>query len=216
MFADGCQTERRGEIVLLSLRRDRDASFSMTHFEKSLTAARETLDALTGLEKPLVAASDAVLAALTSGHKLLLCGNGGSSSDAAHIAAEFVCRFLGDRRPYPALALGVDGGLLTAIGNDYEFNDAFARQVQAFGRPGDVFIGLSSSGKSRNVLAAIEEARRRKMVTIVLLGRDGGFTKGAAEIELIVPGESTARIQEAQKFLLHVLCEMVEEKLPRE
>lgn len=188
----------------------------MTHFQKSLTAARETLDALTGLEKPLVAASDAVLAALTSGHKLLLCGNGGSSSDAAHIAAEFVCRFIGDRRPYPALALGVDGGLLTAIGNDYEFNDAFARQVQAFGQPGDVFIGLSSSGKSRNVLAAIEEARRRKMVTIVLLGRDGGFTKGAAEIELIVPGESTARIQEAQKFLLHVLCEMVEEKLPRE
>jgi D-sedoheptulose 7-phosphate isomerase len=114
------------------------------------------------------------------------------------------------------MALGVDGGLLTAIGNDYEFNDAFARQVQAFGHPGDVFIGLSSSGKSRNVLAAIEEARRRKMVTVALLGRDGGFTKGAAEIELIVPGESTARIQEAQKFLLHVLCEIVEEKLPRE
>ena len=201
---------------MLSQRRDRDASFSMTHFQKSLTAARETLDALIGLEKPLVAASDAVLAALTSGRKLLLCGNGGSSADAAHIAAEFVCRFIGDRRPYPALALGVDGGLLTAIGNDYEFNDAFARQVQAFGQPGDVFLGLSSSGKSRNVLAAIEEARRRKMVTIVLLGRDGGFTKGAAEIELIVPGDSTARIQEAQKFLLHVLCEIVEEKLPRE
>jgi D-sedoheptulose 7-phosphate isomerase len=188
----------------------------MTHFQKSLTSARETFDAMAGLEKPLVTASDAVLQALTSGHKLLLCGNGGSSSDAAHIAAEFVCRFIGDRRPYPAMALGVDGGLLTAIGNDYEFNDAFARQVQAFGQPGDVFIGLSSSGKSRNVLAAIEEARRRKMVTVALLGRDGGFTKGAAEIELIVPGESTARIQEAQKFLLHVLCEMVEEKLPRE
>jgi D-sedoheptulose 7-phosphate isomerase len=146
----------------------------------------------------------------------MLCGNGGSSSDAAHIAAEFVCRFVGDRRPYPALALGVDGGLLTAIGNDYEFGDAFSRQVRAFGQSGDVLIGISSSGKSRNVLAAIEEARRRGMVSIALLGRDGGFTKSAADIELIVPGENTARIQEAQKFLLHVLCELAEEKLPRE
>jgi D-sedoheptulose 7-phosphate isomerase len=168
------------------------------------------------LEKPLEKAAAAALAALLAGRKLMLCGNGGSSSDAAHIAAEFVCRFLGDRRPYPALALGVDGGLLTAIGNDYEFGDAFARQVQAFGQPGDVLIGISSSGKSRNILSAIEEARRRGMVTIALLGRDGGFTKGAADIEIIVPGAVTARIQEAQKFLLHVLCEIVEEKLPRQ
>lgn len=188
----------------------------MTHFQRSLSAARDTLDALAPLEEPLLRAAGAVTAALTRGDKLMLCGNGGSSSDAAHIAAEFVCRFVGDRRPYPALALGVDGGLLTAIGNDYEFADAFSRQVRAFGRPGDVLIGISSSGKSRNVLAAIGEARRRGMTTIALLGRDGGFTKGAADIELIVPGDATARIQEAQKFLLHVLCEMAEEKLPRE
>ena len=188
----------------------------MTHYQRSLAQARETFDALGPLEDALARTADAVVSALTSGRKLMLCGNGGSSSDAAHIAAEFVCRFLGDRRPYPAMALGVDGGLLTAIGNDYEFADAFARQVHAFGQPGDVLIGISSSGKSRNVLAAIEEARRRKMVTVALLGRDGGFTKGAADIEMIVPGESTARIQEAQKFLLHVLCEMAEEKLPKE
>lgn len=188
----------------------------MTHFQRSLSAARDTLDALAPLEEPLLRAAGAVTAALTRGDKLMLCGNGGSSSDAAHIAAEFVCRFVGDRRPYPALALGVDGGLLTAIGNDYEFADAFSRQVHAFGRPGDVLVGISSSGKSRNVLAAIGEARRRGMTTIALLGRDGGFTKGAADIELIVPGDATARIQEAQKFLLHVLCEMAEEKLPRE
>jgi D-sedoheptulose 7-phosphate isomerase len=188
----------------------------MSHFRESLAAARETFDALGPLEKPLGKAAAAVLDALTSGHKLMLCGNGGSSSDAAHIAAEFVCRFLGDRRPYPALALGVDGGLLTAIGNDYEFGDAFARQVHAFGQPGDVLIGLTTSGKSRNILSAIEEARRRGMVTVALLGRDGGFTKGAADIEIIVPGSATARIQEAQKFLLHVLCEIVEEKLPRQ
>jgi len=188
----------------------------MTPYQRSLDAACRTFQALAGLEDPLLRAADAVVSALAAGRKLLLCGNGGSASDAAHISAEFVCRFIGDRRPYPALALGVDGGLLTAIGNDYEFGDAFARQVRAFGQPGDVLIGISSSGKSRNILAAIEEARRRDMVTIALLGRDGGFTKGAADIELIVPGEATARIQEAQKFLLHVICELAEEKLPKE
>lgn len=188
----------------------------MTHFQKSLAGARETFATLDALEPPLVRAAGCVLDALKAGRKLMLCGNGGSSSDAAHIAAEFVCRFLGDRRPYPAMALGVDGGLLTAIGNDYEFADSFSRQVHAFGQPGDVLVGISTSGKSRNILSALEEARRRGMHTIALLGRDGGFTKGSAEIELIVPGTVTARIQEAQKFLLHVLCEMVEEKLPKE
>ena len=186
------------------------------HFRGSLAAARETFAALDTLEVPLLRAADAVVTALTSGRKLMLCGNGGSASDAAHIAAEFVCRFVGDRRPYPAMALGVDGGLLTAIGNDYDFVDAFSRQVHGFGQNGDVLIAISSSGKSRNILAAIEEARRRGMVTIALLGRDGGFTKGAADIELIVTGPNTARIQEAQKFLLHVLCELAEERLPRE
>jgi len=188
----------------------------MSRYRESLAAARDTLAALEPLEAPLVRLAGVVLDALVAGRKLMLCGNGGSSSDAAHIAAEFVCRFTGDRRPYPALALGVDGGLLTAIGNDYDFHDAFARQVAAFGQRGDVFIGISSSGKSRNILSAIEEAKRRGLVTVAILGRDGGFTKGAADIELIVPGSSTARIQEAQKFLLHVMCELVEEKIPKE
>lgn len=188
----------------------------MTHFHRSLAAARETLDSLGGLEDVVARSARAVLKALTSGNKLILCGNGGSAADAAHIADEFVCRFVDDRRPYPAMALGVDGALLTAIGNDYEFADVFSRQVRAFGQPGDVLIGISSSGKSRNVLSAIEEGRRRDMVTIALLGRDGGFTKGAADLEMIVAGTVTARIQEAQHFLLHVLCEMVEEKLPKE
>jgi D-sedoheptulose 7-phosphate isomerase len=163
-----------------------------------------------------IRAAGAAETALLAGRKLLLCGNGGSAADAAHIAAEFVCRFKEDRRPYPALALGVDGGLLTAIGNDYQFNDAFARQVQAFGQAGDVLIGISSSGQSRNVLAAIEEARRRGLTTVAFLGRDGGFTRGAADIELIVPGDSTARIQEVQKFLMHVFCELLETRLPKE
>ena len=200
-------------FVLPGPERAPDAAAAMSHFRTSRDAARATLDAIAPLEAPLVRLADAVTGALVAGRKLLLCGNGGSSSDAAHIAAEFVCRFVGDRRPYPALALGVDGGLLTAIGNDYDFHDAFARQVRAFGQPGDVF---SSSGNSRNILSAIEQAKKQGLVTAVLLGRDGGFTKGAADIELIVPGSSTARIQEAQKFLLHVMCEMAEEKLPRE
>lgn len=188
----------------------------MTHFQNSLEAARQTLDSLRQFEEPLLRAAGKVLAALTGGRKLMLCGNGGSASDAAHIACEFSCRFIGDRRPYPAMALGVDGGLLTAIGNDYEFGDIYARQVHAFGQEGDVLIGISSSGKSRNILSAIAEARRRGIFTVALLGRDGGFTKGEAHMEIIVPGTATARIQEAQKFLLHVLCEIVEEKLPRE
>lgn len=188
----------------------------MTQFRRSLAAARDTLDALAPLERPLEAAASEVLRALSSGHKLLLCGNGGSASDAAHIAAEFVCRFVGDRRPYPALALGVDGGLLTAIGNDYDFATAFARQVHAFGQEGDVLVAISSSGRSRNVLAAIEEAKKRGVFSIALLGRDGGFTAGQADLDILVPGSVTARIQEAQHFLMHVLCEIVEEKLPRE
>jgi len=188
----------------------------MTHFQNSLAEALESLEAIRPLEEPLGLAAETVLDCLLKGGKILLCGNGGSAADSAHIATEFTCRFQEDRRPYPALALTVDGGLLTAIGNDYAFQEIFARQIQAFGRPGDVLIAISSSGKSRNILSAIEEARRQKMKSIVLLGKGGGFSAGAGDIELIVPGSVTARIQEAQKFLLHVLCEMVEEKLPKE
>jgi D-sedoheptulose 7-phosphate isomerase len=153
---------------------------------------------------------------LKLGGKLLFCGNGGSAADSAHIATEFTCRFMGDRRPYPAIALTSDGGLLTAIGNDYSFQDIFSRQIRAYGKRGDVLIALTSSGMSRNVLSAVEEARRIGLKTIVFLGKGGGFTKGAADIEILVPGTVTARIQEAHKFLLHVLCELVEPGLEKE
>jgi len=188
----------------------------MTHFQNSLKSAVTTLQGLKALEDKLVMAADVLEKAFLAGNKLLICGNGGSAADAAHIATEFVCRFKGDRRPYPALALNVDGGLLTAISNDYEYQDAFSRQVQAFGQAGDVLIVISTSGKSRNLLDAIEESRRRDVRSIAILGRTGGFTKGAAELEIVVEGDETARIQEAQKFLLHVLCELLEERLPRE
>ena len=188
----------------------------ITPFAQSLHEAQETFHALGALEPAVVAVAEVVLASLKSGGKLLFCGNGGSAADSAHIATEFTCRFMGDRRPYPGIALTADGGLLTAIGNDYAFQDVFSRQVRAYGKPGDVLIALSSSGKSRNILSAIEEARRIGLKTVVFLGKGGGFTKGAADIEILVPGTITARIQEAHKFLLHVMCELVEPGLEKE
>jgi len=191
-------------------------SLAMSQFQSSLTSLQEVLSALAPLQSDLEKAASAAGNALLAGKKLMFCGNGGSASDSAHLATEFTCRFKEDRRPYPAMAFTVDAGLMTAIGNDYEFTEVFARQVAAFGHKGDVLIVLTTSGKSRNILAALEEARRRGITTIAFLGKGGGFTKGAADIELIVPGLETARIQEAQQFLLHVLCEIVEDRLPRE
>jgi D-sedoheptulose 7-phosphate isomerase len=191
-------------------------SLAMSQFQSSLNSLREVLSALPPLQADLEKAAAAAGDALLAGNKLMFCGNGGSASDSAHLATEFTCRFREDRRPYPAMAFTVDAGLLTAIGNDYDFTEVFARQVAAFGKAGDVLVVLTTSGKSRNILAALEEARRREIVTIAFLGKGGGFTRGAADIELVVPGSETARIQEAQQFLLHVLCEIVEERLPRE
>ncbi len=187
----------------------------MSRFESSLTALQEVLAALPPLQGKLEEAAALAGDALLAGNKLMFCGNGGSASDSAHLATEFTCRFQEDRRPYPAMALTIDAGLMTAICNDYEFTEVFARQVTAFGKKGDVLIALTTSGKSRNILKALEEARRRGVKTIAFLGKGGGYTKGVADLELIVPGLETARIQEAQKFLLHVLCEIIEERLPK-
>ena len=173
------------------------------------------LKSISGFDEPLDRAADLILRCLTSGHKLMCCGNGGSASDATHLATEFACRFMEDRRPYPAISLTTNGELMTANGNDYDFDEVFARQVWAFGQKGDVLIALSTSGQSRNVLRALEEARRLGLESICFLGRDGGFTKGIATLDLIAPGPNTARIQEAHKLLYHVLCEMVESRLPR-
>jgi phosphoheptose isomerase len=186
---------------------------SLTPFQSSITEALDAFENLRVLEADFTRAVDLVRECLKAGGKLLVCGNGGSAADSSHIATEFTCRLKEDRRPYPAIALSADGALLTAIANDYGFQEIFARQVQAFATPGDVLIALSTSGKSRNVLSAIEEARRREMKTIAFLGKGGGFTAGAADIDLIVGSDSTARIQEMHKFLLHVLCEVVETEL---
>jgi phosphoheptose isomerase len=181
--------------------------------KRAIATASEILQSLLDLDAQIAKAADLLTECLRGGNKILACGNGGSAADAAHFATEFVVRFMHDRRPYPAIALTGDGGLLTAAGNDYGFEEIFARQVDAFGMENDLLICLTTSGKSENVKRALAEAKARKMKTIALLGRDGGSTIGLADVDLMVKSESTARIQEAHKFLLHVLCEIVEERL---
>jgi D-sedoheptulose 7-phosphate isomerase len=182
----------------------------------AVSAANSTFQSLTSLEGQIARAADLIVDCLAAGNKLLVCGNGGSAADAADFCTEFACRFIQDRRPYPALNLAEGGSLLTATGNDYGFDRIFARQVAAYGAEDDVLICLTTSGNSQNIRRALEEGKKRKLKTIALLGRDGGRTIGIADIDLLVKGESTARIQEAHKFILHVLCEICEPRLARE
>ena len=187
-------------------------SFSQV-LSQAVKDSQATIAALSGLEKPLEKAAGVIANCLTNGHKLLVCGNGGSAADAADFTTEFACRFQQDRSPFPALNLSQGGSLVTATGNDYGFAEIFARQVAAFGQPNDVLVAITTSGNSENIRRALEEAKTRKLKTIALLGRDGGKCKGMAEIDLIVPSQITARIQEAHKFLLHVICEAIDPQL---
>jgi phosphoheptose isomerase len=181
----------------------------------ALAQAAKTIQSIAGLDAQIAQAADLIVDCLTNGKKVLACGNGGSAADAADFCTELACRFVEDRRPYPAMNLSQGGSLITAIGNDYGFEEIFARQVLALGNAGDVLIAISTSGKSKNIRRAIEEARTGKLKTIALLGRDGGSTAGVADVDLIVKSDSTARIQEAHKFILHVICEICEVRLPR-
>lgn len=183
--------------------------------KNAIGAATKTLQSIVDLDAQIGKVADLITESLRAGNKLLVCGNGGSAADAADFCTEFACRFVEDRRPYPAMNLSQGGSLITATGNDYGFEEVFARQVTAFGKSGDVLIVISTSGKSANIQRALEEAKTRGLKTIALLGRDGGSAKDIADIDLVVPGDSTARIQEAHKFLLHVLCEIVESRLPK-
>jgi D-sedoheptulose 7-phosphate isomerase len=184
--------------------------YSSEILNTAVAAAKETLQSLLDLDLQVATAADLIEQCLSAGNKLLVCGNGGSAADASHFATEFVVRFMKDRTAYPAICLAGDGGLLTAAGNDYGFDEIFARQVAAFGLPGDLLICLTTSGKSRNVERALQEAKARQLKTIAFLGRDGGSTVGMADIDLLVRSDSTARIQEAHQLLLHVLCEISE------
>jgi D-sedoheptulose 7-phosphate isomerase len=179
----------------------------------AIEAATQTLRTLSSLEPQMAQAADVIDQCLRAGNKLLVCGNGGSAADASHFATELVVRFAKERRALPTICLTSDSGILTAAGNDYGFDEIFARQVAAFGVPGDVLICLTTSGKSRNVIRALEEAKARKLRTIAFLGRDGGSTIGMADIDLLVRSNSTAGAQEAHQLLLHVLCEIIEARL---
>jgi D-sedoheptulose 7-phosphate isomerase len=147
---------------------------------------------------------------LAGGARLLVCGNGGSAAEAQHFATELVGRYLKDRRPLPAQALSADGALLTCIGNDYSADNIFARQVTALGQPGDLLVGLTTSGKSRNIIAAITAAKARGLHTLALLGKGGGPLAGQAEREWIVPSSSPARIQEAHLLFIHLVCDYID------
>lgn len=163
--------------------------------------------------RPLVDAAAAIVDSLRRDGKLLLFGNGGSAADAQHVAAELVGRFQRDRAALAAIALTTDTSVLTSIGNDDAYERVFARQVEALGREGDVAFGISTSGRSSNVIAALAAARTRGLRTVALTGRDGGPVGAAAEIHVNVPSESTARVQEVHRTLLHVICDLVEQAL---
>jgi D-sedoheptulose 7-phosphate isomerase len=168
------------------------------------------------LSKPIAAAVQAVIASVTSGGKVLACGNGGSAADAQHFSAEFIGRFERERPELAAIALTTDSSILTAIGNDYDFSVIFSRQVRALGQPGDVLLAISTSGNSANVLAAIEAAHEREMVVIGLSGRGGGKMNQAlrdTDVHVCVPHERTARVQEVHLLTLHCICDAVDAQL---
>jgi D-sedoheptulose 7-phosphate isomerase len=165
------------------------------------------------LVEPLSHAIDLCFGCVTNNAKILACGNGGSAADSQHIAAEMTGRFIKDRKPLPAIALTTDTSALTCIANDYSFEDVFARQIGALGHGGDVLIAISTSGNSSNVIKAMHVALELGVKVIALSGRDGGQMKSLADISIIVPSQTTARIQEAHIFIGHVICGSVEIQL---
>src|SRR5215469_16926131 len=185
----------------------------MVSLQGNLAEHLELFQCLSDLSAALDKAVDLIVTALSGGHKLMLCGNGGSAADSQHLAAEFTGRFVKDRRPLAALALSTDTSALTCIANDYSFDDVFYRQVAGLGRLGDCLLAISTSGNSRNVIHAAEAARSMEIRVIGLLGRDGGALLGLCDVPIVVPSTVTARIQEAHIFLGHTLCGLVEQAL---
>jgi D-sedoheptulose 7-phosphate isomerase len=173
----------------------------------------EVAKALPILAPAVSSAVDMIYSSLAVGGQLLIAGNGGSAADAQHIAAELTGRFLRERRPFRAIALHVNTSALTAIGNDYGFEHVFARELSAHARPGDVFLAITTSGNSQNILLAIEAARRSSVAVIGLTGESGGKMKTTCDVCLCVPSKSTARIQEMHITISHAICELLEERL---
>jgi D-sedoheptulose 7-phosphate isomerase len=179
-------------------------------FDASLAETLRTFQALTTLRPANDRAGDMILATLRRGGKLLICGNGGSAAEAAHFATELVGRYARTRRALPAIALSSDGSLLSCIGNDFGYEQVFARQVAGLAQAGDLLVVLTSSGNSPNIIAALREAQRLGLESIALLGRGGGRAAGLATCDLIMPGASGAAAQEAHLFLIHHFCERID------
>jgi D-sedoheptulose 7-phosphate isomerase len=175
----------------------------MQTVERSAAKLAETIDAC----------AQTLAAALRDGHKILVMGNGGSAADAQHLAAELVGRFLRERKALPAIALTTDSSILTAVGNDYGFDRVFERQVEALAVPGDVVIGISTSGNSPNVLLALQAAKAAGCTTVGLLGRDGGKIAPLVDVNLLVASTQTPHIQEVHAIIVHILCDLVEQEL---
>jgi len=183
------------------------------HFRDS---AAIKLAAMETLAVPIAAAVDTMFAALANSNKILACGNGGSAADAQHFAAELIGRFERERPGLPALALTTDASVLTAVANDYAYDQVFAKQVRALGQPGDVLLAITTSGNSANVLAAIHEAHEREMIVIALTGKGGGDVNAMladTDIHLCVPNDRTARIQEVHLLTIHCLCDGIDAML---
>jgi len=183
------------------------------HFADSADLKYQAAEALS---KPIAAAVQAILACVTSGGKVLACGNGGSAADAQHFAAEFVGRFERERPELAAISLTTDSSILTAIGNDYDFERIFSKQVRALGQAGDVLIAITTSGNSANVLAAVAAAHEREMSVVALTGRGGGRLAAQlreTDVHICVPHERTARIQEVHLLALHCICDGVDSQL---
>jgi D-sedoheptulose 7-phosphate isomerase len=183
-------------------------------FEKSLGESVRALQSLAEIRPAIDAAAELIVGTLRAGGKILVCGNGGSAAEAAHFATELVGRFDRSRRSLPAVALSSDGALVTCIGNDYGFEQVFARQIAGLSSPGDLVIAITSSGKSPNIVAALREAGRLGLKSVAFLGRGGGEAKGLATCELVIPGAKGATAQESHLFLIHYFCELIDAAFP--
>jgi D-sedoheptulose 7-phosphate isomerase len=191
-------------------RQDLDAARARRDIESAIRASARAIGSLAKQSRRIAAIQGLIVAALRAGNKVLTAGNGGSAAEALHLAEELVGRYRSNRRSLPAVALVADSTALTCIGNDFGFKQVFSRQVEGLGKPGDVLVLLSTSGRSANLPPALAAARRLGVRTIALLGRDGGALAGRADLELIVRANETARIQEAHQVVIHLILDAVE------
>ncbi|WP_421867981.1 D-sedoheptulose-7-phosphate isomerase [Motiliproteus sp.] len=185
----------------------------ISSFEGALKRHQETFERVQSLGPEVVALAEAVVECLRGGGKVLWMGNGGSAADAQHLAAELMVRYKAERGPLGSIALTTDSSLVTAHSNDYEFETLFSRQIEGLAKPGDLVIGISTSGNSGNIIKAVEQAQAMGIKSATLLGRDGGKLAGMADISVTVPSDETARIQEAHIFIGHWLCEQIDSDL---